>query len=351
MRLKIGQLLLQNRLVTESQLQQALKAQRHYGGRLGTNLVELGFISAVDLAKFLAHQLQLPAATRDEFQHIPDEAIKQVSADFAAKYQVIPLKDEQGLRLAISDPAALESLEDLRFRLGRAVEPVIAPEIWIVAALEQYYGVKRETRFITVDETTDSFVGEVINIIAQVADVNELAIDKEVDISLPQYAEEILEAESPAEILHVMFKFLAPYFPNMAVYAVRRQQVTGWLLCGFSLDAATFRQLKIPLDASGPIKRVVWTKETFSSSMEELAEVQQIFTPLKIPKSKWVGFYPLVVRDKVMAVLLGVPLNEFGPPRPESGRIVLEALSKAGMALEILYLRKKIHSTPTPIKR
>ncbi len=61
MKLKIGDHLVQNGLITEQQLDEALEAQTVFGGRLGTNLVELGFVTTAALAESLARQLGLTA--------------------------------------------------------------------------------------------------------------------------------------------------------------------------------------------------------------------------------------------------------------------------------------------------
>ena len=110
-----------------------MEAQRNYGGKLGTNLVELGFISELDLAKFLGKQLNMPPCSPLEFDEIRPSALAIIPADFASKHNVMPLSLGDKIRIAISDPYALQALDELKFKLGKPIEAVIAPEIWIIA--------------------------------------------------------------------------------------------------------------------------------------------------------------------------------------------------------------------------
>ena len=72
-RKRLGDLLIDNNMITQTQLEEALKAQTIYGGKLGTNLVELGYISEAQLTNFLSVQLQIPSAKPEDFSNIsPD---------------------------------------------------------------------------------------------------------------------------------------------------------------------------------------------------------------------------------------------------------------------------------------
>ena len=77
--LRIGELLIQAGLITASQLQSALTAQRIFGGRLGTNLVEHGFVSEVDLARVLARQLGITMVDPGALADIDPRLIALVS--------------------------------------------------------------------------------------------------------------------------------------------------------------------------------------------------------------------------------------------------------------------------------
>ena len=162
--MKIGELLIANGLITAKQLEHALATQKSFGGKLGTNLVELGFVSDKDLAQFLSKQLKLPAAKPADFERIPQNVLDLIPVELASTYKVIPLKLDKRLVVAISDPASLPALDEIQFKTGKAVEPVIAPEIWIVAALERFYHVAREARYVKIEDDEESSEKELSNV-------------------------------------------------------------------------------------------------------------------------------------------------------------------------------------------
>src|SRR4051812_44113364 len=105
MALKIGELLITNGLLTQPQLEQALSNQRTYGGKLGTNLIEMGFITDLMLAQFLSKQLKITAATPKDFESIPRDVLDLISKDLAEKHKLIPLRVDKKIVVAISDPS------------------------------------------------------------------------------------------------------------------------------------------------------------------------------------------------------------------------------------------------------
>src|SRR5215472_9553001 len=91
MAVKLGELLIKHQMITEKQLAEALRAQHTFGGRLGTNLVELGYLSEQSLVQFLSAQLKIPAVTLTELDSIKEEVVKMLPAALAGKFKVIPI--------------------------------------------------------------------------------------------------------------------------------------------------------------------------------------------------------------------------------------------------------------------
>src|SRR5258708_3881029 len=88
---RLGELLLAAGLVTADQVEQGLRAQIMWGGRLGTNLVELGHLELDDLARMLGRQHRIPAALTRHFDRA-DRAVQQrLPAAVAERYGVVPL--------------------------------------------------------------------------------------------------------------------------------------------------------------------------------------------------------------------------------------------------------------------
>ena len=140
---RLGDMLLEKGLIDEFQLEAALGKQRQWGGRLGTNLVKLGFIDEITLVKFLSSQLKLPRVdlARINFSH---KVYSLIPGDIAKKHLVIPLeiKDDLGkkaLYIAMSEPTNMEAMDEIQFLTGYTVKPVIATETQLSTAIEKYY--------------------------------------------------------------------------------------------------------------------------------------------------------------------------------------------------------------------
>jgi type IV pilus assembly protein PilB len=105
---KIGQLLLASSIITEEQLKEALNVQRKDGGRLGTNLVKLGFITEDKLVSFLSKQYGVPAINLSEYK-IDPPVLKLVPAEMAKKYLIMPVaRVGATLTIAMSDPGSVQ---------------------------------------------------------------------------------------------------------------------------------------------------------------------------------------------------------------------------------------------------
>jgi type IV pilus assembly protein PilB len=136
---RIGDLLLREGLVTQDQLNKALAEQRHNGTRVGYNLVKLGFIKETDLTRMLARQHKMPAVDLTKFQVDPRIA-KLIPAELALKHSVLPLKrDGRTLTVAMSDPASMSVLDDIKFITRLDIFPVIAGEFTLRNAIEKFY--------------------------------------------------------------------------------------------------------------------------------------------------------------------------------------------------------------------
>ncbi len=136
---RIGDLLLREGLVTQDQLNKALSEQRHNGTRVGYNLVKLGYVKETDLTRMLARQHKMPAVDLTKFQVDPRIA-KLIPGELALKHSVLPLKrDGRTLTVAMSDPASMSVLDDIKFITRLDIFPVIAGEFTLRNAIEKFY--------------------------------------------------------------------------------------------------------------------------------------------------------------------------------------------------------------------
>ncbi|MBA3071962.1 MAG: type II secretion system protein GspE, partial [Nitrospirae bacterium] len=125
---KLGQLLIASRIITEEQLNEALKLQKKGGGRLETNLVKLGHITEENLLTFLSKQYGMSAIDLAEYK-IDTAVLKLITADMAKKHMIMPLtRIGATLTVAMADPSSMFAVDDVKFMTGYNVEVVIATE-------------------------------------------------------------------------------------------------------------------------------------------------------------------------------------------------------------------------------
>src|SRR3982751_2692110 len=140
MAVRIGELLLKEKKMTPDQLQQALAAQKANGGKLGYNLVKMGFVKDEEITALLSKQYGVPSINLAQF-HIDPAVVKLVPPETAQKYQIIPLsRSGASLTIAMTDPTNVFAMDDIKFMTGYNVEPVVASETAVVAAILKYYG-------------------------------------------------------------------------------------------------------------------------------------------------------------------------------------------------------------------
>jgi type IV pilus assembly protein PilB len=139
MPVRIGELLLKERRITPEQLQQALSHQKANGGKLGSNLVKLGFIKDDEITALLSKQYGVPSINLSQFE-IDASVIKLIPVDTAQKYQIVPLsRSGATLTIAMTDPTNVFAMDDIKFMTGYNVEPVVASETAVAEAIVKYY--------------------------------------------------------------------------------------------------------------------------------------------------------------------------------------------------------------------
>ena len=127
-KIKLGEMLIQDNQVTESQLDTALDRQRQYGKTLGTNLTELGFITEMQLLNYLERQFGVKSVNLSEVSPDPD-VLQLVPSDMMIKFKVLPLeKNGKRLSVAVSDPSNYFLLDALKFFTGYTIEPFVAAD-------------------------------------------------------------------------------------------------------------------------------------------------------------------------------------------------------------------------------
>ena len=137
---KLGEMLVASGLITAGQLQEALRHQRITGGRMGSNLVAMGFISDDLLMDFLAQQTGVP---RLDVRHLnlPHAVLERIPRRLAEQLVILPVafKEPKSLVLAMADPSDLNAIDSARFASGMTIEPVVASHSALKLAIAEQY--------------------------------------------------------------------------------------------------------------------------------------------------------------------------------------------------------------------
>ncbi len=133
---KIGDLLLDNNFINEDQLKQALKVQTQSGGHLGSILFELGYVDIDNLQDLLGKQYGVPTANLYKLA-IEPKVLQLLSFAKMKEYRVLPLAaNSKAVLMAMMTPSDQATIKDLEFIVGKRIQPVVMPEVQIVAALK-----------------------------------------------------------------------------------------------------------------------------------------------------------------------------------------------------------------------
>jgi type IV pilus assembly protein PilB len=182
MSVRLGELLTKASLITQDQLKEALRVQKETGGKLGETLIKLGFVSEEDITECLSQQFGVPSINLQHFE-IDASVIKLIPGDVARKYNILPVnKTGATITIAMADPTNVFAMDDIKFMTGYNVEPVVASELGIKAAIDNYYGTTSSLELKKVMEDLQT---------QETADLEVLDDDEELDIAaLADSAEE-----------------------------------------------------------------------------------------------------------------------------------------------------------------
>ena len=370
---KLGETLLHEKLLEQAQLDEAIEHQSIHGGRLGTNLLELGYIDENTLARLLCRQYHRPFVPPAAIMKISPTLLKLIPPKIALHYKVLPLREDSGkLYLAMIEPADEETIAQLSDKLGRTVIPLIVSEFRMLLALKKYYGRPLTPRYESLltqlrDKNSKKTPGHRIEQVdaEQVATgsedifnqpwplLGEVELPEEeislehVQTDLPQPSlgdriKDLLttwsEARNREDIATPLLDFLKPTFPDSALLTIKNDQLIGWKAAVEDPDQP-FQQLGIDLQKSfiftHPTENAAHYLGPLTASEEDLKLLD--FFHSMLPQTALV--LPIKVRDRRVAVLyIQAPLEML----EEHFSLCHRLACKMELALQLLILRNKI---------
>lgn len=139
MKMRLGEMLLQQGYITEPQLEKALEEQKKTGQRLGRTLVSLGFLPEERLIEILSAQLDVPFIKLETFTFDAD-ASTYLSDEICRRYDVVPLfVSDKTLTIAMADPTNIRVVDIVKFKSRMDVDIVMASKKEIQTAVDRMY--------------------------------------------------------------------------------------------------------------------------------------------------------------------------------------------------------------------
>lgn len=142
-KMRIGDILMAEGVITQEQLDQALESQKIKKRRLGEILVSDGYITDDIMADALCHQMGYDRANLQD-SRIPDDLISMFDVELLKKYTAIPYcyddRNVNIIRVAMADPMDMLAIDDLSMVTNRMIDPMVATPGEIMVAIDKYYG-------------------------------------------------------------------------------------------------------------------------------------------------------------------------------------------------------------------
>jgi general secretion pathway protein E len=138
--MRLGEILIERKLITEEDLERALELQKERGDKIGKTLVDMGFIAMRDVLAALSVQLEVPLVSIDGPPFVSAET-EALSPRFLRQFRCLPMsREDHTITLAMADPLDVETIAAVRHCTGLKISTVLAPEQEIVDAIDKYYG-------------------------------------------------------------------------------------------------------------------------------------------------------------------------------------------------------------------
>ncbi len=171
---RLGELLVRSKRISLEQLKAAQDTQRKDGVSLGYALAKMGYISDQEITDFLSQQYRVQAIDLSEYE-IDQEVLKLITQEVCQRHKIIPVsRAGSSLIVAMADPSNLHAIDDIKFLTGYNVEPVVASEAAIVAAVETYYAAPE----ISYDEIMEGFDEDEIEVASEEDEMNLLDLER-----------------------------------------------------------------------------------------------------------------------------------------------------------------------------
>lgn len=160
----IGDIFIERRFITPSQLEEGLRLQKEEGGKIGEILIRLGYLNDDKLLESLSMQWDIPFVSTLNIHEIDPALTEKVPLSFAKRHQFLPLKrNGQSIEVATAKPLNLSALDDLYLLLKRPIQLITVPAGEVVRSIHQIYELATDSP----EEAISDLSGESLSALAE----------------------------------------------------------------------------------------------------------------------------------------------------------------------------------------
>ena len=374
---KLGEILIAGRHLSPADLKKALDAQLVFGGRLGTNLLDLGLLDEETLTRVLKEQKRVEVATPRMLEEADPKALRLVPAKIADRHKAIPFAvSDHELKVAMLDPTDLIALDELAFASGCRVVAYIAPEIRILGYLERYYEIVRPIRYVRLSAddrshssrpsakpATHAPLAETQEIPAPVESLDELLGTAEAaprreppqarpdeaaeEGDLDEVARRLAEADTREDIGDALLLIMRAELARGFAWLIQRDRALGWLAHSEGMTPAAARtwarKASVPLSEPSVLADVVASRRYYLGELPSRPVDETLALLFGEPRAREVVLLPVTLGEQVIMVLQGDAGG--GSMSSFDLKALRAACQKASLAMEVLLIRSRIRQS------
>lgn len=336
--MRLGQALLLRGLVTLEQLEAATIRQVTAGGRLGTNLVELGFVNDQDLRETLAAMHSVRPVDPADLRAIPAELTGLLTSALAERYRAIPFRrDRHGVHVALTDPANLRIIDDLRARFDREVRPYVISECRMLYYLKKHYGVEPYHRYAYL---MSGFAAEEAEVPRHEAGRPPTLREEDLAGARRVLAQRLAGAASREDLGRALLRYAGSILDRAALFVVQGGQAVGWLALGDRDIRERIGQLILPLTGKGLLAEVARSQAVYVGHLPEGPENGPLRKGLGTPGARAACVLPITYENRTVLLLYGEGSRPAALAALQAD--LTRAALQASLALQILVLRNRL---------
>ncbi|MCJ7612666.1 MAG: type IV-A pilus assembly ATPase PilB [Candidatus Aminicenantes bacterium] len=283
----LGELLVREKILTAEQLRTALEYQKNNEVPLCSAFVSLGYITGEVMAQALSRLLGYPFIDLDQFEVYP-EVVSLIQVETAKKYMVLPIhRIRSFLTLAMVDPTDLDIIEDIRFRTGLNIQPVIASEDALLKGISKYYGDSHEMKAKEIFEDIE------LNDDSRVSIIEDIKDDYDV--------EEAGQSAEEAPIITLVNKIFLEAIKKGAS-DVHFEPYEMSFRIRYRIDGTLYEMMNLPMKYKNPVVSRVKIMSNLDIAEKRLPQDGRIKMKVKLEKG---GRKEVDMRISVMPTIFG----------------------------------------------